>query len=297
MKRKGISIALVLFALLIPFFVFAYTSPGKPTGYVNDFANIISDSEQIEIEAIISNYEKQSGNEIAVVTIQSLGDEDIDGYAVKLFEDWKIGKANKDNGLLMLFSMDERKMRIEVGYGLEPYITDALATNIRTKILTPAFQSGKYTEGIRQAIETIIGILQGTVDAEYVNSAGYSANYDSKSDEYVLPVVWAIFFLMWLTSILGRSKSWWLGGVMGGIFGIIVSMIYFTVIIDIIFTIIMIIIGLIFDFIVSRVYYSSTASGVRPPWWIGGGGLGGRGGGFGGFGGGGSGGGGSSGGW
>ena len=290
MNKKGISIAVAFLALFIPFFVFAYTSPGKPTGFVNDFANILNANDKAELENILSNYQKQSTNEISVVTISSLGDETIDTYAYKLFQEWGIGKKGNDNGLLMIFSMNDRKMRIEVGYGLEQYITDAKASSIIRNILTPAFKSGDYYGGIKTAVSDVIRIMNGEV-----NVVPEDNNSDSKPHENIF--FWIIFIFIWLASILGRSKSWWLGGVLGGIAGIVIGFIYTSIIIGIIFTIILIIVGLIFDFIVSSAYAKSVSRGFGPPWWIGGGRGGGFGGGFGGFGGGGSGGGGSSGGW
>jgi uncharacterized protein len=218
-----------------------------------------------------------------------LGDETIDTYAYRLFQEWGIGKKGKDNGLLIIFSMNDRKMRIEVGYGLEPYITDAQSSNIIRNTLTPAFKNGDYYGGIRLSVEQIIRILNGEVNVLP------NDNSNSKPHEDIF--FWIIFIFIWLASILGRSKSWWFGGVIGAIAGIVIGFVYKSLIIGIIFTIILIIVGLIFDYIVSKAYQKSLLRGNAHPWWIGGGRGGGFGGGFGGFGGGGSGGGGSSGGW
>lgn len=292
--KKGI-VAFIVILAAIPFFVggiaHAYTSPGKPAGFVNDFAGIISASEKSTLETVLTNFKKETGNEIAVVTVPTLGDETVESYAVKLFEEWGIGEKGKDNGLLLLVGLEERKMRIEVGYGLEGDITDAQASSIIRNILTPAFKEGKYGEGITAAVGTIIDVLHGNVDAVPED------NSDQGHDFGVL-FYFIIFIPIWLGSILSRSKSWWLGGVLGGIAGVVIGFIFGFFFVGIIATPTLVIVGLIFDFIVSKAYGSSVARGVTPPWWIGGGGRGGSGGGgFGGFGGGGSGGGGSSGGW
>lgn len=288
--KKGIVALFILAA--IPFFVHAYVSPGKPTGYVNDFAGMLAPAEKTELENNLTELEKQTGAEVAVVTIKTLGDETIETYAVKLFEEWGIGKKGKDNGLLLLIAQDERKMRIEVGYGLEGDITDAQASWIIRNILTPAFQKGNYGDGIVSATQTIGEIIRknpNVVVPEDKPQVEFNGNW----------FFFIIFIPIWLASILGRSKSWWLGGVLGAIAGIVIGFIFGFVFTGIISIIGLAILGLIFDFIVSKTYANRIASGMRPPWWTGGPGgfRGGGGGGFGGFGGGRSGGGGASGGW
>lgn len=292
MKRVSI-LAILSLSLALSFsaiIVHAYTNPGKPQGLVNDFAGILTSTEKIELETTLSDFKKETGNEITIVTVSSLGDETVNSYAVKLFQEWGIGKKDKDNGLLILHAPNERQIWIEVGYGLEPYITDAKASSVYRNILSPAFKQGNYAGGYREAIKAIIGTLRGEAEAIPETSSGGGLNEN-----------WFVFgfiIFMWLVSILGRTKSWWLGGVLGGIAGTIIGFIYGFLFTGIIWTIILVIIGLIFDFIVSKAYAKSKIKGGNPPWWIGGGGFGGgHGGGFGGFGGGGSGGGGGGGGY
>ncbi len=115
---------IILGALFAPIFAFAYASPGKPTGFVNDFAKMLSAPEKSAIELKLANYKKQTGNEISVVTVASLDGDYIENFATQLFKEWGIGENGKDNGALLLISRDDRKARIEVGYGLEPYLPD-----------------------------------------------------------------------------------------------------------------------------------------------------------------------------
>ncbi|MDQ3014679.1 MAG: TPM domain-containing protein, partial [bacterium] len=103
--KKIFSKLIVLSLILVPLLAGAYTSPGSPTGHVNDFAELIDAQQQQELEAKLKNYAENTGHEIAVVTIESLGDDEtVETYAVKLFEEWKIGKEKEDNGLLLLVS-------------------------------------------------------------------------------------------------------------------------------------------------------------------------------------------------
>ncbi len=288
--KKGI-VALILIAA-IPFFVHAYVSPGKPTGFVNDFANIIPSDQKIILETTLSNYKKQSGNEIAIVTVPSLGDEEVQGYAVALFKEWGIGEKGKDNGLLILHAPNERKVWIEVGYGLEPYITDAKSGLIYRNILTPAFRANEFVRGYTEAVMAVIGTLNGQVDA-------VPKDVPADSTDFLTWLYAGVFLFIYIGAILGRTKSWWLGGVIGGIAGVVIGFFFTSLIVGSISFIFLAIFGLIFDFSISKMYASSVMRGMQPPWWIGGGhrGSGGFGGGFGGFGGGGSGGGGGGGGY
>ena len=105
----------------------------QPTGFVNDYAKILSAQEKQEIETLLKQIEKSTTAEIAVVTTPSLEGLSLEKYAVELFENWGIGKKDGDNGLLILIAPTERKYRIEVGYGLEEVITDSIAGNIAKK--------------------------------------------------------------------------------------------------------------------------------------------------------------------
>src|SRR3989344_7702307 len=111
--------------LSIPLIAFGYLSPGKPSGFVNDFAGILKPETISTLNQKLEQFSKETGNEISVVTIATYGiDETIETYAEKLFQEWGVGKAKEDNGLLLLVARDDREMCIEVGYGLEPVITD-----------------------------------------------------------------------------------------------------------------------------------------------------------------------------
>lgn len=274
---------LSLLALFIfsPIIVLGYVSPGSPGSFVNDFAGILKPETISLLNQKLGQFSKDTGNEISVVTIAKLGDETVETYAEKLFQEWGIGKEKEDNGVLLLISLEDREMRIEVGYGLEHLVTDIDSGRIIREILTPAFQREDFDGGVIQTVDTIVGLVGGEQ---------MSPSQESSTVNWFRYLPYAIFALIYVASILGRSKSWWAGGVIGGILGII----FFS---GIVFIGVWILVGLIFDFLVSYFYKKSIGKGGVPPWWIGGGGIGGSSGGFGGFGGGMSGGGGASGKW
>ncbi len=280
--------------MLLPLVVFAYVSPGAPKGLVNDFSGLLKDNERQQLEEKLTAFEKNTGDEITVVTIPNLGGDTIENFAVKLFEEWKIGKKGKDNGVLLLVARDDREVRIEVGYGLEGSLTDAQSSWIIQNMIVPAFRDNNFYQGLDSAVDKIIAAASGENIPEYVPET----NRGSGKVDYFNLLLLALFAPIWLASILGRTKSWWLGGVLGGIAGIIIGFIKGFVYAGVIGMGILIPLGFLFDFVVSRAYGKAKAEGRRPPWWIGGGRIGGGGGsGFGGFGGGSSGGGGASGRW
>ncbi|MDO8493209.1 MAG: TPM domain-containing protein [bacterium] len=284
---------IVLLLLFFPVLLFAYASPGKPAGFVNDFASVLSGQDKTDIEAKLSQFEKDSSNELSVVIIKSLNGDTIENYAVNLFSEWGIGKEGKDNGILLLIAIDDRKMRIEVGYGLEGALTDIQSDLIINNTLKPAFQQADFYGGINRATADIISATKGEYAAP--TDIGTRALYGMDLPNILF---YGFFIVIWLTSILARSKSWWAGGVIGGLIGVVASLLLGFFYTGLISLILFIPFGLLLDFLVSRAYQKGVATGYYP-WWIGGGphdgGWGG--GGFGGFGGGHSGGGGSSGDW
>ena len=291
MKR----ILLSLF-LLLPVSVFAYTSPGKPTGFVNDFAKVLTVEERQLIETRLDSLKKSSGFEVSVATVSSLGNETVETYAEKLFQEWGIGNKQKDTGLLILVAVNDHKVRIETGYGTEGVVTDLQAGNIIQQVMLPAFREGKYGTGISGAVDAISAIISKSPEAEQY-SAPSQSNSSFRFDDYAPFFFIAIIVLNILARILGATRSWWLGGVLGTLAGAVIGWIFGFVYAGIISIIILTILGLLFDYIVSnRPPGSSGHSGGIWPIFFGGG-RGGSSGGFGGFGGGMSGGGGASGRW
>lgn len=273
-------------------FVSALTFP-EPTGYIVDQANILSLEARQALEGELTAYTASTSNEIAVVTVSSLEGVTIEEYAVKLFEKWSIGTKDKDNGVLLLIAPNERELRIEVGYGLEGAVPDITAKDIITTVITPSFKDGNYDVGVTEGVRALIKATEG----EYVAQSN-GAKGSSNSVEAIL--FFLFFGFQFLAAILGRSKSWWAGGLLGGILGLgstYLGAFGLTLISGGLVTFLLIVLGLIFDYFVSSSYSQAKARGGSIPWWIGGGSGRGSSGGFGGFSGGSSGGGGASGRW
>lgn len=279
----------------------------KPYNYVNDYAEVLDATQEDALNQKLSALEKATGAQVAIVTIHSMEGDYIEHYAVKLFEAWKIGNAKLDNGALLLVSIDDRQMRLEVGYGLEPTLTDGWSTYILNELLQPSFKRGEYGVGLSAAVDTIGQIVAG--EQKDVPQKVMPSNSLLSLIFNLAPFIFifGFTFFEWLAAILGRTKSWWLGGIIGGLIGGFVVLIVGVSAMTEIVTLILVLLGFVFDYIVSK-NYSQHKRGILsgpPDWWSGG--TWGPGGGtwtsssggssWGGFGGGSSGGGGASGSW
>lgn len=127
----------------------------SPAGHVNDFAGVLTSEQKNTLENSLKDYEQRTSNEIAIATVKSLDGQDITDFTVKTFEEWKVGKKGKDNGILFLAAIEDRKMRIEVGYGLEGSLTDGEAGVIIRDAVAPEFKKENYYQGITNGVTAI----------------------------------------------------------------------------------------------------------------------------------------------
>jgi uncharacterized protein len=268
----------------------------QPTGFINDFAGTFSPEFTVSLEQDLSDFEKETTAEIAVVTVESLQETTIEDYAVRLFENWEIGKEKEDNGLLVLIAPNERQIRIEVGYGLEPVINDSRAGRIIRDQITPEFKEGNYEIGIKQGVEQIKAYIRSGEPPSSAESVGETVSSNLGG------LILGFFILVYLSSFWGRSKRVWPGGVVGAILGLILGLLLGAIIWKLLLPVFFGLFGFLLDLVLSRNYKKLKKQG-RPTgfWRTKGGFFSGRsssgGGGFGGFGGGSSGGGGASGSW
>ncbi|MDE2060261.1 MAG: TPM domain-containing protein [candidate division NC10 bacterium] len=131
----------------------------KPEGWVSDLAGLLDASTKHRLELFLTEVNRQTGVEIAVVTIPNLGGQSVEEVAVEAFTAWGIGKKGQDEGMLLLIAPTERRLRIEVGYGLEETIPDGLAGEIIRDTITPRFREGQFAEGIEAGIARIVEII------------------------------------------------------------------------------------------------------------------------------------------
>lgn len=160
----------------------------KLIGRVVDNANILSEKQEEELNLILQSEEQRTSNQIVVVTLDSLKGYDIADYSYQLGRYWAIGQKDKNNGILLIISMTEKKIRIEVGYGLEGVLTDNKAHEIIEYILKPNFRQNNFFNGIKKAINAIIEVIKG----EY-NSKDYRVLSSSSEKTFFIYLI-VIFF-------------------------------------------------------------------------------------------------------
>lgn len=198
--KKGL-----FFTFFLTFFtnLFALDVPALQ-GRVNDYANVISKNDEQQINEYLTNVENQTGIQIAVLTIPSLKGEDIAAYGVKVAEKWKLGQKGEDNGTLLLVAMEERELRIEVGYGLEGLLTDAKCGLIIRNVIIPEFKDGDYSGGIKKGVMNIGGIACG--DTEIVDKKVLNEEDEDSGAGLVFMIIWMIFIFVIITSKGGIFK-------------------------------------------------------------------------------------------
>lgn len=148
----------------------AFAAPKFPslTGRVIDNANLLSPEVEKKLDAQLEAYEQGTTNQVVVVTLASLEGYAIDDYGYQLGRYWQIGQKGKNNGVLLIVAPKERKVRIEVGYGLEPLLTDALSNTIIQNVILPQFKKGDYQQGIVDGTQSILDVLGGKTLAKNV---------------------------------------------------------------------------------------------------------------------------------
>lgn len=153
---------------------FSQNYPAKPVGFVNDFAKLLSEPDAQTLETKLSTYRDTTSNVIVIATLESLGDLSIEEVATKMFSDWRMWEGDRQNGVLILIIPSERKIRIEVGYGLEGAIPDIMAGRVINEIIQPAFREGQFYEGIDRATSALMMMAAGEFDA--IDKANSSSN-------------------------------------------------------------------------------------------------------------------------
>ncbi|WP_299708788.1 YgcG family protein [uncultured Tenacibaculum sp.] len=154
---------------------------GSSNGFVSDPNDYISASEEYKINTILWELEGNSTAQVAVVILKSIGSEVPKDFAVKLFENWGIGQADKDNGLLILTVIDQRRTEFEVGYGLEPILTDLICHRIGTDEIVPNFKRGEFGQGLIAASNRVKQIIEKPENIEEVYSQDISYSEKRKS--------------------------------------------------------------------------------------------------------------------
>lgn len=145
--------------------LFAKDVPPVTKKFVNDYAGVLSAGDAQYLEQKLKGYFDSTSTQVVIVLENSLDNDDVFQYSQRLAQTWGIGEKGKDNGLLIYAAINDRKLQIQVGYGLEGSVTDALTSRVRKKIINPAFKAGNYAQGLDEATTVFMQAASG----EFVN--------------------------------------------------------------------------------------------------------------------------------
>jgi uncharacterized protein len=136
--------------------------PPPPDHRINDYAGALTSSERTRLEQKLVQRERGSSNQVVVAIFRSLEGESLEDFSIRLAQAWRIGQKSLDNGVIFLVFLEDRKMRIEVGYGLEPTLTDAVASSIIRNVVAPRFREGRIADGVAAGLDAIDQAIAGT---------------------------------------------------------------------------------------------------------------------------------------
>lgn len=171
--------------------------------YVSDPTSILSPAATDTIDAILGRLEKSTGIETAVVMLPSIGENDIFDFSTSLFRKWGIGKKKSDNGLLILFVMDQHKVRFATGYGIEGTMTDAMSKRIQTQYMVPAFKRSDWNKGMVDGVRATAKVLDGSMEPE-------AADNDTDTGDILFSIgiiVGIVLLVMFVSSIMQRCPK------------------------------------------------------------------------------------------
>ena len=206
---RNIFYLFLLLSALLPYSLYSQVKLPNPTGFINDFANVLSPTVKNAMENLSKELKQKTGAEVVVVTVKSLNGMDYTDYAIRLFEKWGIGEKGKDNGILIFNAVDARKIRIEVGYGLEGILPDGLVGEIRDKYLIPSLKKNDFDSGLSLGLAAVASII--AADAKVKLTGNYSALTQNRNQRarkrgggISIFRIMILFFV--ISSLLGRGR-------------------------------------------------------------------------------------------
>jgi uncharacterized protein len=186
----------------------AHAEPKFPplTGRIMDEARILSTADKQQLEATLKELEGKSSDQIVVYTTPSLQGYEIEDIGYRLGRFWKIGQAGVNNGIVLIIAPNERKVRIEVGRGLEPIMTDSLSSTIIQNTILPGFRRGDFPGGIKAGVKDIKDVLLG--DAEEVKKRARALKPRSNEQTDIVPlIIFGIIFLIFITNFISQARQ------------------------------------------------------------------------------------------
>jgi uncharacterized protein len=206
MKR----IILSLYFILPAVFAFAQLEVPELWGTrVHDEAKVLSEQTVQQLEAQLKVHEDSTSNQIAILIVNSLQGEIIEDYALRVAMKWKLGQEKKDNGALLLISIEDRKMRIEVGYGLEGVLTDAMCNRIIRNEMAPNFRRGDYDAGVLAAVDAMVRAIGGEYVADESDTKNSGDERSGKENGAIALFIFGLLGLFTYSGLTSKGAAGW----------------------------------------------------------------------------------------
>jgi uncharacterized protein len=175
-------------------------------GRVNDYAGVLSQDQARSLESLLAQFEQETGHQVAVLAIPTLDGEDIEGFSIRVAENWKLGKKGFDNGVILVVAVKDRRLRLEVGYGLEGVLPDAIAKQIISDYIVPRFRAQDYAGGIIAGIDAVLKVIKNEPLPESARKK--DGNQGSDLNPIVMfAITLAVFGLMAFASTANRRRN------------------------------------------------------------------------------------------
>ncbi|MGB3290807.1 MAG: YgcG family protein, partial [Burkholderiaceae bacterium] len=232
LRRVPLLCLLMLFLLPAPMALAKQAPLPQISGWVTDTTGTLDSNTKEHLNDVLADLEKRKGSQVAVLLVPSTGEDTIESYARRVFDQWRIGRAKVDDGILFLVAKDDRRLRIEVGYGLEGAVPDLLAGRIIREQVTPRFKQGDYAGGVVAGVDSLVALVDG--EALPPPPAGLDQSASSGSDDdspvvmllplaimsFFMPSAFAAFAVGFFVFLMFNSL---LIGVLAGFVGFILS--------------------------------------------------------------------------
>ncbi|EPR40275.1 TPM domain-containing protein [Desulfococcus multivorans] len=212
---RGICMALAALSALMVLTVQAALALDVPPlrGRINDYAGMLSQDTVHRLDMLLKDLEQTESTQIVVLTVPSLEGEILEEFSMRVAEQWRIGQEGRDNGAVLLIARAERKVRIEVGYGLEGRLTDLQAGRIIRRVIVPEFQAGRFDEGVANGVQAMIDTVRGEFTAE----AGKTDRGIGVDD--ILPFLFMFVVIVLLLGGVSRRLGTTAGGILAPFLG------------------------------------------------------------------------------